>query len=122
MIVPLGSHAFRLSGRLAQLIAHSGAVVLLQQSEMNYHFSMRLTPWVHYVPLTYSAADLIEKVDWLIKNDKLAHQIALNAKNFGASYLRMEDYYCYVADGLKTFSTIQNHSDITKGFNPKLMF
>jgi hypothetical protein len=41
------------SGRLASMLAYSGAVVLLQLSEFEYHFSARLKPWVHYVPLTY---------------------------------------------------------------------
>ena len=50
------------TGRLAHILAHSGAVVLLHKSAFFYHFSARLRPWVHYVPLAFSAADLIEKV------------------------------------------------------------
>ena len=38
---------------------------------------------VHYVPLSYSSADLIEKIEWLINHDTMAQQIAENAKNFG---------------------------------------
>ena len=53
------------TGRLAGLLAHSGAVVLLQEKGFSYHFSARLQPWVHYVPLSYSMADLIDKVNIL---------------------------------------------------------
>jgi hypothetical protein len=37
-------------------------VVLLQSSSFSYHFSARLQPWVHYVPLASSMADIIDKV------------------------------------------------------------
>ena len=50
------------TGRLARLLAHSGAVVLMHKTAFVYHFSARLVPWVNYVPLAYSSADLIEKV------------------------------------------------------------
>ena len=40
--------------RLAGLLAHSGAVILLQESKFVYHFSSFLKPWVHYVPISYS--------------------------------------------------------------------
>ena len=62
VIVPVGSEDQSSSGRLAGLLAHSGAVVLLQMSTFAYHFSARLVPWVHYVPLSYSMSDVIDKV------------------------------------------------------------
>lgn len=34
--------------RLPVLLAHSGAVILLQETDFVYHFSARLKPWVHY--------------------------------------------------------------------------
>ena len=34
--------------RLPTLLAHSGAVILLQETDFLYHFSARLQPWVHY--------------------------------------------------------------------------
>ena len=53
------------------------------------------------VPLAYNAADLLEKVIWLKSHPKQALQLAQNAHNFGASYLRLEDYYCYMASALE---------------------
>eukprot|EP01032_Pedospumella_encystans_P008582 gene8582-10168_t len=61
VVVPTGSEDKSTSGRLAGMLAHSGAVVLLQASTFSYHFSARLVPWVHYVPLSHSMADLIDK-------------------------------------------------------------
>ena len=36
------------SGRLNQILAHSGAVIMLQESDYLYHYSSFLKPWVHY--------------------------------------------------------------------------
>lgn len=91
---------FATADRFPDFIAHSGGVVLLQESEFSYHFSERLKPWVHYVPLAYNAADVVEKIEWLKAHDHLAQRIANNARNFGRSYLRLEDYYCYVSSYL----------------------
>lgn len=65
LAVLTGAGGSATADRLADFLAHSGAVVLLQESEFSYHFSSRLRPWVHYVPLSYSASDLIEKIEWL---------------------------------------------------------
>ena len=54
VIVPLGTDGMSTSGRLGGLLAYCGCVILLQESSFVYHFSARLKPWVHYVPLTYS--------------------------------------------------------------------
>ena len=83
IIIIYHHHYYKIIGRLAQLIAHSGAVILLQDVGYNYHFSTRLQPWVHFVPLTYSMSDATEKIEWLIEHDDMARQIARNAINFG---------------------------------------
>ncbi len=60
-----------------------GAVILLQETSFFFHFSVRLKPWVHYVPLAYNMADAIDKIEWLKSHDELAQRIALNGRNFG---------------------------------------
>ncbi len=94
------------SDRLQVFLARSGAVILLQESDILYHFSPRLKPWVHYVPLSYTAADVIEKIEWLKSHDHVARRIARNGYVFGKSYLRLEDYYCYIAQGLHAFGRV----------------
>eukprot|EP01038_Epipyxis_sp_PR26KG_P008455 gene8455-11433_t len=118
LVVLTGVDGKALSGRLAAFFAHSGAVLLLQDSNMEYHFSARLKPWVHYVPLTYNAADVVEKVEWLIAHDELAHQIAINARNFGRSYLRLEDQFCYALTALEQIALVMNNTDALAPFDP----
>lgn len=60
-----------------------GAVILLQETSFFFHFSVRLKPWVHYVPLAYNMADATDKIEWLKANDELAQRIASNGRNFG---------------------------------------
>ena len=110
------------TGRLAWLLAHSGAVVLLPRSPFLYHFSARLLPWVHYVPLLYTSADLIEKVEWLRDHDDMAQQIVDNARNFGKSYLRLEDYFCYMGEALTLIGDIEKDTDATQDFPDDRMF
>eukprot|EP01034_Spumella_vulgaris_P027795 gene27795-34570_t len=117
MVVLNGINARAASARLASFLAYSGAVILLQHSEFEYHFSARLKPWVHYVPLTYSAADIVEKIEWLKAHDKEAQQIATNARNFGLSFLRMEDQYCYIATLLDTLAELEKDTDATVPFD-----
>ena len=119
VIVPLGSAAESTSGRLAHLLADSGAVILLQRTEFVYHFSALLKPWVHYVPLSYSAADVIDKVQWLLDHDDMARQIAANGRAFARSYLRMEDYYCYAAHAIEMLGNLQEGSNVTQPFYPQ---
>ena len=71
---------------------------------------------MHYVPLTYSTADLIEKIEWLRANDGMARQLADNARNFGASYLRMEDHFCYAAAALQMVAEVENCTDVLRPF------
>ena len=82
----------------------------------SYHFSARLVPWVHYVPLSFSAADLIEKIEWLRQNDEMAKQLAVNARNFGKSYLRLEDYMCYIGTALTVVGAVEKQGNATAGF------
>jgi len=93
--------------RLGPFLAHSGAVLLLQENDALSHFSHRLRPWVHYVPVTHSAADLADKVRWLQQNDDLAYQLARNAYFFGRSFLRLEDYYCYTARSIFEIADVE---------------
>ena len=98
--------------RLATFFAHSGAVILLQESDIMQHFSARIKPWVHYVPISFTAADLIEKIEWLNTNPILARRIAKNGYNFGKSYLRLEDYYCYTAYAMHLISKTETKSSL----------
>jgi len=105
------------SGRLSKLLG-SGAVILLQENEFAYTFSSYLERWVHYVPLSVTAADIIDKIEYLKANDHLAARLASNAKNFARSHLRLEDYFCYVATALQSVSNITSRTDANIPFQP----
>lgn len=121
LVVLLGGIGTASADRLPMLLAHSGAVILIQMHGFEYHFSPRLKPWVHYVPLTFSATDVIEKVEWLKQHDRVAYRIAVNARNFGISYLRLEDMACYVASALHQVHSILNTTDALEPFDPVLI-
>jgi len=116
-LVLVGNGGFATADRLGWLLAHSGSVVMLQAShEFLYSFSPRLQPFVHYIPIVYTGADIVEKVRWLQANDDLARQIVDNARNFGKSYLRLEDHYCYIATALREVGKLCQDTDATKPF------
>jgi hypothetical protein len=119
VVVPLAMmEGMASSGRLLWLLAYSGAVVLMQEGIPTFHITSRLQPWVHYVPLSFSGADLAMKVKWLQLHDDMAKQIATNGRNFGRSYLRLEDYFCYSAKMLMELGHVLNGSDVLTPFDP----
>lgn len=122
VVTMLGTDARSTSGRLASLLAHSGAVILLSKSSFFYHFSAELQPWVHYVPIAFSGADIVEKIQWLQDHDDLAQRIVQNAKHFARSYLRLEDYYCFGAYTLEVLGEIMHDSDVLQPFNATELF
>ena len=65
---------------------------------------------------------MVEKVQWLRDHDDLAQQIVHNARVFAASYLRLEDQYCYIASALYTLGEIINGSSATIPFTPYNLF
>ncbi len=67
----------------------SSSVVLKVESEGGYKqwYYDRLIPWQHYVPVNKDLSDLIEKMYWLILNDKTSKAIAKNGKKFAESML-----------------------------------
>eukprot|EP01031_Cornospumella_fuschlensis_P034945 gene34945-42320_t len=117
LVVLLGQYGHATADRLSECLG-IGAVVLMQESANLYHFSARLKPWVHYVPITYSGADIARKVLWLQNNEEKAHQIMMNALAFHRSYLRLEDHYCYIARALEVLGEMMHNTTATLPFSP----
>ena len=69
--------------------------------------------------LIVSPTETLLQVEWLKRNDAMAQQIALNAANYGKSYLRLEDYLCYAASSLRLIHDVEKDSDVLEGFNPQ---
>lgn len=113
-----GKHVVEYVERVTKHLVHSGLVLLLQISDIETFYSNRLIPWVHYVPITHDTADIVKKIIWLQNHDRVAYRIVQNARIFGESYLRLEDYYCYIGRLLHTLGGIYNASDAIIPFDP----
>ena len=118
VIVPQGMAGMSTSSRLLYLLSYCECVVLLMGGHLQYHISARLVPWVHYVPLSPSGAEVAAKVRWLQQHDALAKQIAENGHNFGKSYLRLEDYLCYAATTIEAVAEVMKNTTALHGFSP----
>lgn len=118
-VILTGSNGEAGVDRLSRFLAHSGSVILLQEHEFAYTYGSFLKPWVHYVPISYTTADIVDKIEFLINHPILAERLAINARNFGISHLRFEDYMCYVASSLYAISNITSSTDANIPFKPK---
>jgi hypothetical protein len=77
-----------------QWVFGSGSVpILITHPLNNFWFKSHLKPWVNYVPVSYSLAELEPTIQWLREHDSEAKQIAMNAMQlantiFAPSYQR----------------------------------
>ncbi len=62
VIVPNGLAGRSTSSRLLSVLGYCECVVLLVNSHLQFHISIRLKPWIHYVPLSSNGADVVAKV------------------------------------------------------------
>ncbi|CEL92630.1 unnamed protein product [Vitrella brassicaformis CCMP3155] len=83
------------SKRLVSLLRSNSLVFL--QTAFETWMDGWLQPWVHFVPVSPSLADLPAKLVWALEHDDEARQIAENAQRFAADYLRPVDFSSYLA-------------------------
>jgi len=100
-----------------QWVFGSGSVpIMITHPENNYWFKKFLKPMENYVPIQYDLSDLEEKLEWLIKNDDKAKQIAENAVSFSNTVFSPEFQRKYIDSELLRISNL-NENDI----NNKIM-
>lgn len=84
------------NGLVIKLKNGAGGVVLKVESQEDYRqwFYNRLEPWVNYVPVKGDLSDLLDKIEFLRKNDTLAENIHKNAVRIfhGIDYEYLQDY------------------------------
>lgn len=86
----------------------AGSSVLFKQDSFFYeHFYADLEPWVHYIPFNHNLNNLIQRINWAIDNDHLAHIIAENGRHFIRTQLNPSDIYCYMFRLLERYSQKQ---------------
>ena len=77
----------------------SGAVpILITHPANEYWFKKYLQPMVNYVPVRYDLSDLKERIDWLVKHDDKAKEIAENALRFSRHVFSPEFQKSYVRE------------------------
>jgi hypothetical protein len=56
----------------------SNSVFIMRKPNVtSWAMEEQLEPWVHYIPLDVSLADIVEKVQWVLDHDEEARQIAV---------------------------------------------
>jgi hypothetical protein len=92
-IINIDGHvsAFRLSIEL-----NMGSVILLVDSEWDLWYKNMLIPYEHYIPIKSDLSDILEKIKWCRKNDKICKKISLNARKFYKKYLQKNGILDYM--------------------------
>jgi hypothetical protein len=102
-----------LGGRLNKLLS-LGGVVLQHQAGYKEHFEALLKPYEHYVPVEYDLSDLVEKVQWLQRNDAEAKRIAENGQKLASQRMRFEDSACYIWRALEALGAKTAAAEVDK--------
>jgi hypothetical protein len=87
--------AFRLPSELSM-----NSVVLIVASKYKMWFSNLLIPFTHYVPVKDDLSDLIDQINWCVKNDAKCKKIASNGVEFYNKYLTKDGLFNYIEQQL----------------------
>ncbi len=81
---------------------YTGSTVLKVNSPFNFRlwYYDRLVPWHNYVPVASDMADLMEKVEWLQRNDEVARDIGRRGRELAVSL----DYETEVMGAARTIT------------------
>lgn len=81
-----------------------GSLVFKQKSKYYEHFYSDLTENIHYIPVKQDLSDIIEKVNWALKHDNAAKEIARKGQDFAVNNLLPKNIFCYHVQLLYEFS------------------
>jgi hypothetical protein len=86
----------------AQWVFVTGCVPLfVTHPSSHYWLKDILTPWVHYVPISYDLSDIHITLQWLVDHDEEARAIAKNALTFARTCLTPTFQNDYIHDRMK---------------------
>ena len=88
------------SNLFQRLLMGSTALKVESQRALQQWFYDELVPWENYVPIAPDLSDLIEKIDWLTRNDRYAREV-------GQAGRRLADRLTYgreIERGVKTIA------------------
>ena len=78
-LIDIGGNGW--SGRRKFLHFSKRPLLLVERRYIEY-FHDDMQPYIHYIPVKEDLSDLLEKANWLFKNDDKGKEIANNAYNF----------------------------------------
>lgn len=88
-----------------------GYCVLNVESKYKLWFEQWLEEGVHYIGIKHDLSNLVEKIEWCLKNDDKCKQIAINGMHFFNTYFTKNFVYDYMSDILnKTSSMFTKYS------------
>ena len=94
------------SWRLVDMLA-TKSVLLLQEGWDHELIMEWLVPWEHYVPISPGLSDLIEKVEWLQRNQDVAESIAERGFQRFRERVRRQDTFCYLWQAFQALADVQ---------------
>ena len=84
----------------APYLFQTGSLIIKQKSDFYEWWYKYLVPGEHFIQIEKDASDVLEKIHWAKKNDKLAEKIAENGMELGNKMLTPQIMYCYYAKAL----------------------
>ena len=104
------------SARL-KILLWSHRPILIVEREGKEFFEFNLIPWTHFIPVKADLSDIIEKLNWCIKNENYANKIAENAYQFSIKNLTQTACFSRWNDVINNFidkDNLKNNKDNNK--------
>lgn len=99
--------AFRLGPELSM-----GSVILIVESEYRLHYSDKLVPYEHYVPVKKDLSDLVSQIEWCRSNDHKCRKIASNALKLHSKILSMDAILDYLANQMNELAQMRQTDNL----------
>ena len=90
-----------------------GFCILNVESKYKMWFEQYLEPDVHYILIKHDLSNLIEKIEWCLKNDAKCKQISINAMEFYNKYFTRDFIYDYLSNSINAISNKYEQLELT---------
>jgi Glycosyl transferase family 90 len=100
------------SSRFGRLLCRNSVVLKVEPHFVDYFYRF-LQPWVHYVPVRYDLADLLEKVEWVldVSNDNATRRIVSEANAWCRQHMTLDAVMHDMLDALETYVSYLDRGD-----------
>lgn len=101
------------ANRLRRLL-FMGSAVLKQVGLCEEYYGMRLQPWVHYVPVDYTLANLTAAVEWARAHDGEVWRIVANMQAYADKFNTAEFAVQYTYELLKKYAELLDYTVVKR--------